>query len=141
MDTLLQAERETMNMGRSKIKELFTIRRNRNAALASEIVMFFQQLCGVNVIAYYSTEMFIQSGFAEQSALVASLGFGIVNWLFAIPGMYTIDTFGRRKLLLTTFPVGFFPCLFPFFPFFLTYSLKMFSTIWFLLLTLVSIRS
>ncbi|EMR61799.1 putative mfs sugar transporter protein [Eutypa lata UCREL1] len=105
MDTLLQAERETMNMGRSKIKELFTIRRNRNAALASEIVMFFQQLCGVNVIAYYSTEMFIQSGFAEQSALVASLGFGIVNWLFAIPGMYTIDTFGRRKLLLTTFPL------------------------------------
>lgn len=29
---------------------------------------------------------------------------GITNWLFAIPAVYTIDTFGRRNLLLTTFP-------------------------------------
>ena len=90
---------------KNKLMEIFTVRRNRNAALASEIVMFFQQFCGVNTIAYYSTEMFIQIGFNEQPALAASLGFGVINWLFAIPGMYTIDTFGRRKLLLTTFPV------------------------------------
>lgn len=35
----------------------------------------------------------------------ASLGFGVINWLFAIPAFYTIDTFGRRNLLLTTFPL------------------------------------
>lgn len=29
----------------------------------------------------------------------------MVNWLFAIPAVYTIDTFGRRNLLLTTFPL------------------------------------
>lgn len=28
-----------------------------------------------------------------------------MNWLFAIPAVYTIDTFGRRNLLLTTFPL------------------------------------
>lgn len=28
----------------------------------------------------------------------------IVNFVFALPAVYTIDTFGRRKLLLTTFP-------------------------------------
>ncbi|KAI1781165.1 hypothetical protein F4818DRAFT_31150 [Hypoxylon cercidicola] len=105
MDTLLQIEKETMNIGQSKIKELLTIRRNRNAMLASEIVMFMQQFCGVNAIAYYSTEIFIESGFSTQSALVASLGFGIVNFLFALPAFYTIDTFGRRNLLLTTFPL------------------------------------
>ncbi|OTA57853.1 hexose transporter [Hypoxylon sp. EC38] len=105
MDTLLQIERETMHIGQSKIKELLTIRRNRNAMLASEIVMFMQQFCGVNAIAYYSTEIFIQGGFSTQSALAASLGFGIVNFLFALPAFYTIDTFGRRNLLLTTFPL------------------------------------
>ncbi|KAI1418104.1 hypothetical protein F5Y13DRAFT_150557 [Hypoxylon sp. FL1857] len=105
MDTLLQIEKETMHIGQSKIKEILTIRRNRNAMLASEIVMFMQQFCGVNAIAYYSTEIFIQGGFSTQSALAASLGFGIVNFLFALPAFYTIDTFGRRNLLLTTFPL------------------------------------
>ncbi|KAI1471190.1 uncharacterized protein F4812DRAFT_467375 [Daldinia caldariorum] len=105
MDTLLQVEKETMHIGQSKIKEFLTIRRNRNAMVASEIVMFMQQFCGVNAIAYYSTEIFIESGFSTQEALVASLGFGIVNFLFALPAFYTIDTFGRRNLLLTTFPL------------------------------------
>ncbi|KAI1388728.1 uncharacterized protein F4822DRAFT_429344 [Hypoxylon trugodes] len=105
MDTLLQAEKETMHIGQSRIKEFLTIRRNRNAMIASEIVMFMQQFCGVNAIAYYSTEIFLDGGFSIQNSLVASLGFGIVNFLFAIPALYTIDTFGRRNLLLTTFPL------------------------------------
>jgi MFS family permease len=36
--------------------------------------------------------------------LLASWGFGLVNFLFAIPAVFTIDTFGRRNLLLSTFP-------------------------------------
>ncbi|KAK8087032.1 hypothetical protein PG994_002006 [Apiospora phragmitis] len=105
MDTLLQVEREAMDIGRSKIKELVTVRRNRNAMLASEVVMFMQQFCGVNAIAYYSTEIFKDVTGSDVTALGASLGFGVINWLFAIPAFYTIDTFGRRNLLLITFPL------------------------------------
>ena len=57
------------------------------------------------MIAYYSSAVFVEGGFSELSALAASLGFGIINFLFAIPAIYTIDTFGRRNLLLTTFPL------------------------------------
>lgn len=32
------------------------------------------------------------------------MGFGIINFVFALPAVYTIDSFGRRGLLLTTFP-------------------------------------
>lgn len=64
-----------------------------------------QQLCGVNVIAYYSSAIFVDSGFQELNALAASLGFGIINFLFALPAVYTIDSFGRRNLLLFTFPL------------------------------------
>lgn len=49
--------------------------------------------------------IFEQSGFSRSNALLVSLGTGAVNWLFAIPAIYTIDTFGRRNLLLTTFPL------------------------------------
>ncbi|KAF6844684.1 hypothetical protein CMUS01_00868 [Colletotrichum musicola] len=105
-NALLEAEQETQGVGKSsRLKEMLTIRRNRNALLASEIVMFMQQFCGVNVIAYYSSEIFLSANFSEVSALSASLGFGIINFLFAIPAFYTIDTFGRRNLLLTTFPL------------------------------------
>jgi hypothetical protein len=44
MHTLLEAERETMVLGQSKVKEMFTVPRNRRAMLASEIVMFMQQV-------------------------------------------------------------------------------------------------
>ncbi|KAF4976861.1 hypothetical protein FZEAL_6526 [Fusarium zealandicum] len=115
--TLLEAE-SAMSIGRgSRIKEFFTVRRNRNAMIASEIVMFMQQF--LNVIAYYSSEIFLEAGFPEKSALTASLGFGIINFLFAIPAFYTIDTFGRRNLLLTTFPLMALFLLFTGFSFFI----------------------
>lgn len=104
MHTLLEVESE-IKLGRNKLLELITVPRNRRALVASEIVMFMQQFCGVNVIAYYSSEIFLEGGFSPINALSASLGFGIINWVFAIPAIYTIDTFGRRNLLLTTFPL------------------------------------
>lgn len=46
----------------------------------------------------------MQSGANNITALLASFGFGIVNFAFAWPAVWTIDTFGRRGLLLFTFP-------------------------------------
>ncbi|KAH8993463.1 hypothetical protein EDB92DRAFT_1815530 [Lactarius akahatsu] len=64
-----------------------------------------QQFCGVNVIAYYSSTIFTQAGFSEIRALLASWGFGALNFVMALPAVYTINTFGRRNLLLVTFPL------------------------------------
>ena len=63
-----------------------------------------QQFCGVNAIAYYSSNVFAQADFTDVQALLASWGFGLTNWLFAFPALYSIDRFGRRKLLLTSYP-------------------------------------
>ncbi|OJT05084.1 Major myo-inositol transporter IolT [Trametes pubescens] len=101
---LLETERE-IQTGRSLFLELFTVPRNRRATLASTIVMFMQQFCGINVIAYYSSNIFAQANFTQIQALIASWGFGMINWVFAFPAVWTIDTFGRRNLLLTTFPL------------------------------------
>ncbi|KAH9055440.1 hypothetical protein EDB87DRAFT_1824604 [Lactarius vividus] len=101
---LLEAEKE-LTRGRNRYLELFTIPRNRRAALGSFIVLFMQQFCGVNAIAYYSSTIFTQAGFSEIQALLASWGFGALNFLMALPAVYTIDTFGRRNLLLVTFPL------------------------------------
>ncbi|KAG8862493.1 hypothetical protein FRB96_001564 [Tulasnella sp. 330] len=105
---LLEAEKEFVPEGRTYLKrftELFTVPRNRRAALASWVVMFMQQFCGINVIAYYSSSIFTQSGFSNVQALAASVGFGAINFVFAFPAVLTIDSFGRRSLLLLTFPL------------------------------------
>ncbi|KAK1765544.1 hypothetical protein QBC33DRAFT_516859 [Phialemonium atrogriseum] len=84
--------------------ELFTIPRVRRATLASFTVMIAQQMCGINIIAFYSSTIFEEAGTTAFNALLASFGFGMVNFLFAWPAIWTIDTFGRRSLLLFTFP-------------------------------------
>lgn len=84
--------------------ELFTIPRVRRATLASFTVMIGQQMCGINIIAFYSSTIFSEAGSTVKEALLASLGFGLVNFIFAWPAFFTIDTYGRRTLLLFTFP-------------------------------------
>ncbi|KAF2160183.1 hypothetical protein M409DRAFT_60104 [Zasmidium cellare ATCC 36951] len=101
---LLEVE-SAQREGKNLWKEFFLVKRNRRAAQSSFFVMFMQQFCAVNVIAYYSTQIFIEAGFTETQALLVSFGTGVTNWIFAIPAIYTIDTFGRRNLLLVTFPL------------------------------------
>ena len=84
--------------------ELFTIPRVRRATLASFTVMIAQQMCGINIIASYSSTVFKQAGSDILHALLASFGFGLVKFVSAFPAVWTIDTFGRRGLLLFTFP-------------------------------------
>jgi hypothetical protein len=57
-----------------------------------------------NIIAFYSTTVFVQAGASSLNALWATWGFGLVTFIFTFPAVWTIDSFGRRSLLLLTFP-------------------------------------
>ncbi|OAA76666.1 Sugar/inositol transporter [Akanthomyces lecanii RCEF 1005] len=102
----LQAEREFVGNTHyvKRFIELFTIPRVRRATLAAFTVMLAQQMCGINIIAFYSSSVFQHAGASNFQALLATWGFGLINFLFAFPAIWTIDTFGRRSLLLFTFP-------------------------------------
>lgn len=103
---ILQAEEEVnQNVRRSKLVEMITVPRNRKGMLGSGIVMFMQQFCGINVMAYYSSSIFQSAGATAFTALAASLGWGACNWIFGFPAVKTIDIFGRRQLLLIGFPL------------------------------------
>jgi sugar porter (SP) family MFS transporter len=95
----------------TRFTQLFTLPRVRRANLAAFTVMIGQQMCGINIIAFYSTTIFVEGGLDEFQAMLGSFGFGLTNWLFAFPAFWTIDTFGRRSLLLFTFPQMFWTLL------------------------------
>ncbi|GAA6033836.1 hypothetical protein JCM8097_000365 [Rhodosporidiobolus ruineniae] len=89
---------------RSAVWQMLMVPRNRRAWRASSIVMFMQQFCGVNAIAYYSSTIFENAGQNTTNSLLGSWGYGMINWLFAIPAFFAVDSFGRRSLLLFTLP-------------------------------------
>lgn len=103
----------------TRLVHLFYKNRLRQATLASFVVMIAQQMCGINIMAFFSSSIFqeviaAQTGDLREAttkAMWASFGFGLVNWLFAFPAFFTIDTFGRRSLLLFTFPQMFWTLL------------------------------
>ena len=64
----------------ARATKLFAVPRNRRAAQSAFFVMYMQQFCGVNIIAYYSSQIFRDAGFGAQQALLASLGTGLINW-------------------------------------------------------------
>lgn len=103
----VELEKKLVSRGTSynrRFMELFTVPRVRRATLGAFIVMIGQQMCGINIMAFYSSTIFVEAGYSQKQALAASLGFGAINTLFAFPAIKTIDTFGRRSLLLFTFP-------------------------------------
>lgn len=61
-------------------------------------------LGGINVIAFYSSTIFVQAGFSTLNALVISLGVKIVGFMTTCFIVFIIDTFGRRSLLNFSFP-------------------------------------
>ncbi|KEZ39179.1 hypothetical protein SAPIO_CDS9836 [Scedosporium apiospermum] len=101
----------------SRYRDLIANPRLRNSTISSCTVAFGQQLCGINIFAFYATTLFLKvlggikydgneddNREAWKRAMLYSFGFGLTNFLFGIPAIGTIDTFGRRRWLLVTIP-------------------------------------
>ncbi|KAH6655064.1 hypothetical protein BKA67DRAFT_657025 [Truncatella angustata] len=89
----------------SQLRELFTNRRNRNPLISSSITALAQQLCGINILAFYSGTFFNTVTNNKDAAMYFSIGFGFLNFTFALPAIRRIDTVGRRRWLLITLPL------------------------------------
>ncbi|KAL4875852.1 hypothetical protein BJY04DRAFT_150573 [Aspergillus karnatakaensis] len=87
-----------------RMADCFTIPRIRRANYGASTVMLAQQMCGINIISFYSSSIFLDAGYERDEALYASLGYGAIQVLATIPTLFLIDTKGRRNLCLATFP-------------------------------------
>lgn len=60
-----------------------------------------QQLTGINSIMYYGQIVLIQSGFAENAALLANIAPGVVAVLGGLFALYMMDRVDRRTTFIT----------------------------------------
>ncbi|KAF7785061.1 hypothetical protein Agabi119p4_1226 [Agaricus bisporus var. burnettii] len=58
----------------------------------------WQQLTGINFIFYYGTTFFQNSGI--KNSFLITIATSIVNVFMTLPGMWGVERFGRRRLLL-----------------------------------------
>ncbi|POS70081.1 hypothetical protein DHEL01_v211526 [Diaporthe helianthi] len=63
-------------------------------------LMFFQQMVGINALIYYSPSLFATMGLNIDMQLIMSGVLNISQLVGVLSSLWTMDRFGRRKLLL-----------------------------------------
>jgi sugar porter (SP) family MFS transporter len=64
------------------------------------VLAVFQQWCGINIIFNYAEEIFTAAGYSVGDMLFNIVITGSVNLIFTLVAMRTVDSWGRRKLML-----------------------------------------
>ncbi len=80
-------------------QETIFIKKYRFPLILAFSIAFFNQLSGINAFLYYAPRIMTEAGLAESSALLSSIGIGIINILFTLLGIYLIDRVGRKQLM------------------------------------------
>ncbi|MFO8147537.1 MAG: sugar porter family MFS transporter [Gillisia sp.] len=76
------------------------LRKYRFPLLLAFLIAFFNQLSGINAFLYYAPRIFEEAGLGVSTALLSSIGIGVVNLLFTLLGVFLIDKLGRKQLML-----------------------------------------
>lgn len=73
----------------------------RNRFVMANLLQAFQQLTGINVVMYYSSQIYEAAGFEKAFAATTLVILNnLINFLGTFPGMYFIERAGRKKLLI-----------------------------------------
>ncbi len=72
----------------------------RVALLIGIVLAILQQVTGIQVVLYYTPEIFKQAGIQSTQALNHTIIVGAVNLLFTLVAIWIVDKAGRKPLLL-----------------------------------------
>jgi len=86
-----------MTLGKASYADCFR-GKMRKRMLTGMGLQALQQLTGINFIFYYGTQYFKNSGISD--AFTITMITSTINVVSTIPGLYVIDLWGRRALLL-----------------------------------------
>ena len=75
------------------------LKKYRKPLVLAFLMAFFNQLSGINAFLYYSSRIFQEAGLGESTALLSSIGIGVVNLIFTLLGVFLIDRLGRKILM------------------------------------------
>ncbi|WP_260262384.1 sugar porter family MFS transporter [Elizabethkingia occulta] len=83
----------------------------KKALITGILLAVFSQFTGINAIMYYAPEIFKSTGTGTDSAFIQTILVGIINVAFTLVAIKYVDSWGRKKLLLSGIS-GMTVCLF-----------------------------
>ncbi len=94
--TIMQDIRDTLNKTETK----YVLSFGWTVIVIGIVLSVFQQFVGINVVLYYAPEIFKTINPNTDGALLLTIIVGIVNFLFTIIAIRTVDKFGRKPLMI-----------------------------------------
>ncbi|MDR1357458.1 MAG: D-xylose transporter XylE [Tannerellaceae bacterium] len=64
------------------------------------LLSIFQQFVGINVALYYAPRIFESMGAAKDASMLQTIVMGLVNVVFTVVAIMTVDKWGRKPLLI-----------------------------------------
>lgn len=99
LDRTMAEMQSTLYTRRITLRQMF-------ASGLGKIVVFaivldvLTQMMGINTIVYYAPTIMKAMGFSNATALINTVGFGVLSVIFTIFAAYVLDKWGRRPLLI-----------------------------------------
>lgn len=90
----------------AEIKSTVHERRERLFSYGTTVIIigillsFFQQAIGINVVLYYAPRIFENMGATGDASMLQTVVMGVVNILFTVVAIFTVDRVGRKPLLI-----------------------------------------
>lgn len=72
----------------------------KTVILVGALLSFFQQAIGINVVLYYAPRIFENLGASGDASMVQTVVMGVVNIIFTLVAIFTVDKWGRKPLLI-----------------------------------------
>lgn len=91
---------EIKNSVESNIKvRLFSF--GKTVIIIGILLSVFQQFVGINVALYYAPRIFESMGAAKDASMLQTIIMGLINVIFTIVAIITVDKWGRKPLLIS----------------------------------------
>ncbi|EPY29289.1 MFS transporter, SP family, solute carrier family 2 (myo-inositol transporter), member 13 [Strigomonas culicis] len=108
----LVAERYEVDLAEVRDDEMRTVNMNYGALFQKDIgfrvmlgsaLQIIQQFSGINTIMYYSSVVLSDAGFNDsRMPVILSVPLALMNAVFTVIAIFTVDRFGRRVLLIAS---------------------------------------
>lgn len=99
LDLTMTEMKATLDTKRVSLRQMFASGLGKIVVFAI-VLDILTQMMGINTIVYYAPTIMKAMGFSNATALINTVGFGVLSVIFTIFAAYVLDKWGRRPLLM-----------------------------------------